>query len=148
MKVCTSCKEHRDITNFYKNKNTNDGLHHHCKICSKLRDKVRYETESRRLSKRNSEFRRLYGISLEEITKMYSDQSGLCKICNSHVEFFSDLENKKLSFCVDHNHNTGLVRGLLCSSCNRGLGLLKDSPEVLRSAIIYLENSNGREDSA
>ena len=143
MKVCTWCNEERELSEFYKSKANKDGLHHHCKICSKARDKARYQTETRRISKRNSEFQRFYGISEEEVSRMYQEQSGLCKICGTSMEFFSTSENKRLTFCVDHNHETGKVRGLLCSDCNRGIGFLKDNSEILRKAAEYLESSNG-----
>ena len=143
MKVCTWCKEERELSEFCKNKNSKDGLHHHCKTCSRARDKARYQTEARRVSKRNSEFKRYYGISEKEVSEMYQAQSGLCKICNTQMEVFSSSEDKRQTFCVDHNHDTGKVRGLLCSDCNRGIGFLKDNSEILRKAAEYLESSNG-----
>lgn len=72
-----------------------------------------------------------YGISLEEYFKMYSNQHGSCAICKTPME----------TLCVDHSHSTGEVRGLLCHTCNRGIGLLKESEDTLRAAIAYL---NGR----
>ena len=78
-----------------------------------------------------------YGITLAEYTAMLDAQSGRCKICNS-------LPGKR-SLCVDHCHTTGKIRGLLCDSCNRGLGLMKDSAQILFSAIGYLEDNNSNE---
>ncbi len=66
-------------------------------------------------------------------------QDGCCAICKS-----SDPGRKKSQwFCVDHDHKTGEVRGLLCNSCNAGLGFLKDSIETLAQAIIYLKQADG-----
>lgn len=74
-----------------------------------------------------------YGMSVDQYWEMYESQNGCCAICKSNE---SGSRHKLLS--VDHDHDTGVVRGLLCNTCNRGIGLLKDSPEVLSSAIEYL----------
>jgi hypothetical protein len=81
-----------------------------------------------------------YNLSMDQLEAMEADQGGRCAICG-------DVETTKGSLSVDHDHNccpgTGscgeCVRGLLCSNCNRALGLLKDSVKVLRSAIDYLD---------
>jgi hypothetical protein len=73
-----------------------------------------------------------YGISVEKYEHLYSEQSGKCAICSGDCP-----TGKRLS--VDHDHETGEVRGLLCSSCNNGLGRFKDDPELLRKAGDYLE---------
>lgn len=70
-----------------------------------------------------------YGISLDEYRNLLEGQGGLCLICNIK-------SNYKLH--VDHCHTTGKVRGLLCGSCNRALGLLKDNTMFLLKAIEYL----------
>jgi len=75
---------------------------------------------------------RTYGVDESQYNEMLARQSNCCAICNTHK---SELK-KELS--VDHNHNTGKVRGLLCHSCNLGIGLLKDSPSVVFRAHVYL----------
>ncbi len=75
---------------------------------------------------------RLTGCTHEQYTKLKLEQLGCCKICNKHESEF------KIGLAADHCHKTGTVRGLLCSSCNRALGLFKDSPDLLISAIRYL----------
>lgn len=75
--------------------------------------------------------RREYNISLEQWQTQFSTQGGRCAICQSDGE-------RKLS--VDHCHQTGKFRGLLCSRCNVGIGYLKDSPTYLRAAANYLES--------
>jgi hypothetical protein len=62
---------------------------------------------------------------------MLTDQNGKCSICNG-----LDTANKRLA--VDHCHETGKIRGLLCGSCNRGIGLLKDCHETLKKASEYI----------
>ena len=77
-----------------------------------------------------------YKLSLEDYNLMFEEQNGCCKICNTHQ---TDL--KKPLF-VDHCHITGNVRGLLCSTCNSALGMLKDNVSLFERATHYLR-SNG-----
>jgi hypothetical protein len=67
-----------------------------------------------------------FGLTYEQWAEMRDAQGGRCKVCQ---------QLKQL--CVDHDHKTGAVRGLLCHSCNRALGLLGDSPERLNSLLQY-----------
>lgn len=72
-----------------------------------------------------------YGITVEEYSKMYDDQKGLCAICGK--------DNGDIRLHVDHCHTTGKVRGLLCFLCNSALGKVKDDVAVLEKAILYLQ---------
>lgn len=81
----------------------------------------------RKLENRN--LIRRYGITVEQYKEMYKAQNGKCLICGK--------PEQKLH--VDHCHETGYVRGLLCGSCNRALGLLKDNTDFLLKAIAYLQ---------
>ena len=74
------------------------------------------------------------GLSVEDYNTLLKKQNYGCAICQVHEMKLS----KKLA--VDHDHKTGRVRGLLCDSCNRGIGLLEDSSVVLRTAAEYLNN--------
>jgi hypothetical protein len=74
-----------------------------------------------------------YGISVNDYNDMFVNQNGCCKICNKHQK------NINNTLCVDHCHETGKVRGLLCHNCNTMLGKAFDSKEILLTAIKYLE---------
>jgi hypothetical protein len=74
-----------------------------------------------------------FGISEDEYDAILSRQGGVCAICGS-----DDPKHSHGRFVVDHCHKTGSVRGLLCHSCNVGIGCLEDNPETLRKAIAYL----------
>ena len=79
-----------------------------------------------------------YGLTLKDYDDVLARQSGACAICGS-----SDPKTPRGGrFCVDHNHKTGEIRGLLCANCNRGIGLLGDSSEMLLTACAYLKNKN------
>lgn len=85
------------------------------------------------LAKKDSELQRLYGINIHKYLEMLNDQGDVCKICKEECK-------TKYSLSVDHDHNTGIVRGLLCNRCNRAIGMFQDSPALLRLAAEYLDN--------
>src|ERR1700722_11033189 len=76
---------------------------------------------------------RLYGISWDEYHAIEARQGGCCAICGLA------FERARNGLHVDHDHETGVVRGLLCQRCNNGIGCMNDDPAILRKAIAYLE---------
>lgn len=72
-----------------------------------------------------------YGISAENYAGMLEEQGGVCQICRK-----TNADGRRLS--VDHNHETGVIRGLLCTKCNLGLGYFNDSSNTLEDALLYL----------
>lgn len=83
---------------------------------------------------REYNLKKKYGITLEDYERMLKRFDGGCWICGR--------KPKKRRLCVDHNHKTGEVRGLLCYKCNYGLPWFSDSPELLLNASKYLKNEN------
>lgn len=94
------------------------------------------EREESKTAARKRHLEKNYGITPECFNRMWVDQSGKCLICESNM---TPRGRNKRSACIDHNHETGEIRGLLCRSCNHGIGNLGDSPKVLQSAIEYLQ---------
>ena len=88
--------------------------------------------------KRNNDLKSLFGITLEDYNRMLEAQNGVCAICGKEETEVDKRINKKRNVCVDHNHTTGKVRGLLCGKCNKMLGLIKDNKQALLNAINYL----------
>lgn len=83
--------------------------------------------------------RRVYGITLAEYEQKLKDQGGVCEICGKPDE----VEGRRMA--IDHCHDTGKVRGLLCGNCNRGLGNFQDNAELVAKAADYLfKYSNAR----
>ena len=80
----------------------------------------------------NNYLKNNYNIDLNKYNTLLTEQSNACAICEKKC-----VSGKRLA--VDHNHDTGEVRGLLCCRCNRGLGNLDDDLDKLRSAVLYLE---------
>lgn len=113
-RVCTNCNVEKPATVKYfsqSNSSSPDGLRAQCKDCVWQKEKAR---------------------RLEKYEDMFQEQNGLCKIC-------SQEEANGNSLSIDHCHHTGVVRGLLCSNCNRGIGLLKDDYKILEKAKDYLK---------
>ena len=82
------------------------------------------------------ELKKKYGIGLNEYKTLFEKHGGVCAICGC-VET-QMIRGTTLSLAIDHCHETGRIRGLLCSQCNRGLGLFRDNPEHLERAAEYL----------
>jgi len=101
-----------------------------CIPCKKIR-----ERETRDPNRRHSNYiARTHGITGQDYAALLSQQGGKCAICGRPQQ---DIDRR---LRVDHDHETGRLRGLLCDLCNKGLGQFKDSPEVLRAAAEYLES--------
>ena len=150
MKLCSKCgKEGK----FYKDATKKDGLHPVCQECHRKTRKERHirnpdsllrerakskewreaNPEKSRLAITNATLKAKYGIDLETYDQMLKDQKGGCKVCGDKPSY------QRLH--VDHCHNTGRVRGLLCQACNVSIGKMKESPELLRALATYIEEN-------
>jgi hypothetical protein len=92
-----------------------------------------YNSPARKERYRFLALKRTFGISKEEYTALLAEQNGRCAICGGGE---TSVRSKHLA--VDHCHTSGVIRGLLCSTCNAGLGCFKDRPDLLSGAIHYL----------
>lgn len=109
-----------------------DRVHYTKGMCRRCYKKSRYVSSSTEKETRyKHRLRSVYSMTLKEYNTLKRNQDGKCAICRTEVD---RLE-------VDHCHTTGQVRGLLCGPCNRGIGMLQDSVEVLKSAARYLEET-------
>lgn len=99
-----------------------------CKDCAKSRASERRRTLDTRL--------KMYGLTREDFTELLGRQNNVCAICKQVPD-----SGPTKDFVIDHDHNTGKVRGLLCNKCNNGLGLLGDDITGVLSALQYLEMS-------
>lgn len=146
----THCKHGHELTpeNIYKD----PSQHRHCRICrAAATERIRPTLKQRRAA-RTAKLRELnprytlasrlkysYGLTLEDYDHMVAEQNGLCAICHKPETEIDWHSGKIRNFHIDHDHETGEVRGLLCSLCNKGIGQLGDSIEILESAITYLK---------
>ncbi len=83
---------------------------------------------------RLSALKRNYGLSVTDYNNMLLAQNGFCPVCEKHQK---ELDKPLV---VDHNHNTGKVRKLLCNNCNLALGLLEDDLRLAKGLVQYIEN--------
>lgn len=114
------CRATFDITEFVRDKSRHDGRTPRCNEC-------------RNIVKLASTYR----ITLPVARALYARRTDVCEICG-------DSPSGGKVLCVDHDHTTGEVRGLLCEGCNFALGYARDSVDILARAISYLETRAGR----
>ncbi len=133
-KICSKCKRELSLDHFFSRKISKDGLRGNCKKCEKEYNNSWY-SEGRW---RDYKLRITYGITEEELLDLLKAQNYKCAICEKILSY----PNKNTH--VDHDHTSGKVRGVLCHTCNTGLGKLGDSIESLTRALNYLkENTDG-----
>ena len=131
LSTCAKCKETKPVSEFHKDRRRKSGVFSYCKVCKTGIDRDKYQRN------RTTVLLKAYGITEDEYNKMYSEQNGDCKICSKN---FSRL-------CVDHDHKSGKVRGLLCHHCNTMLGLALDDISTLTNAINYLKSTGDNRSS-
>ena len=163
MKRCTKCGLEQPLENYYRAKGTRDGHRSECKTCFSIRsaarhaanpepgrararqwqrdnpDRVRAQRQAAKASgrraaqDRRSYLKRKYGITPEQYDEMFASQHGGCAICGRPP-------TPGISLHVDHNHETGAIRRLLCFLCNNLLGDANDDPSLLEKAAAYLHS--------
>lgn len=136
-KICGGCEQALPANAFFKSARGRQGLDNHCKECSR-RAKARRYFQMKKDSPTYREYRRKqtlnqYGISPAEYAALLHEQMGVCAVCK-------ELNADGKSLCVDHDHETGQIRGLLCKPCNLALGNANDSPERLEALAVYLRS--------
>lgn len=136
LKRCCVCEQYLPRNNFYLSKHKKDGLTYRCISCDKIYSRNRREsrTVEDREDKRAYEVNWRYGLSKEDYAFMLKEQDHKCKICGK-----DELDSARQRLNVDHCHTTGRIRGLLCHTCNVGLGMFKEDPDLLAVAINYLK---------
>lgn len=156
-KICRKCLLKKPVSEFnihYGKTSTKDKLRNECRECQRQHSKEHYNehkdeinavrryegkhNKKVRRERHNFHLRRKFGIGADEYDRMLLDQGGKCAICGTDKPGING--NTIKNFAVDHNHETGKIRSLLCANCNQGLGNFLDSPTLLRTAAEYLEN--------
>lgn len=142
-KLCPKCKTIKFSNCFYKSNRTTSGLKSYCIECVKscktntnekrrtrtLKNKIE-NPEKHKVINRKKHLNNRYKMKQEEFEDMKSQQNNLCAICKN--------KSDKILH-VDHDHNTGKTRELLCYKCNSGLGQFKENAEKIKLAINYLK---------
>ena len=170
MKTCTKCKQSKPLAEFLKNKTCQDGFQTECRECMRKyqrsraktpqaisrnreyqrqyyhlhktkinkRRKVYSQTPSGKLGSLRRHIRNKYKMDLNSYSKMKDSQNAACAICG---ELEADNEMGKI-LCVDHNHETGAIRELICFHCNSALGFARENILTLQTMIKYLNKHN------
>lgn len=158
LKQCTRCNIEKDIRLYACDKYKKDGRRSQCKECNKLDHLKRYTANPARerarcdayrafqkienpgkleLSSKKTKLKSTYGMTIEDFENMKDAQGGCCYVCR-----VAETSLKGRSLCVDHDHNTGKIRKLLCNSCNTSLGLLKENIDIMESLIAYVKENS------
>ena len=162
-KRCKVCGELKSVDDFYRAAEMKDGYRNDCKGCNLAAKAARYRANpepaiertkrwrdenperyreyqerwrasgKKKEADRRSYLRRKYGISVEQYDELFETQEGRCAICGSEP-------TPGISLHVDHDHETGERRGLLCFKCNNALGDFNDDTGQLIRAVAYLES--------
>lgn len=159
MKLCPRCDEIKPLDEFIRNKGSVNGRGSYCRPCANAYRKLqiardpeaarvyvrKWQTEinpeSFKCSKRKWRLRASYGLSVEEYDVMLLQQGGGCAICCRPPD-----DNYSGLLYVDHDHDSGNVRGLLCQRCNFGIGLLGNNTDLLTKAAEYVAQHEIKEE--
>lgn len=141
-KICSDCAEIKDIRNFKVFTDSPESISIRCKDCYILykRQVHNKSYHNDRTAKRDYQFRRKYGVTLEHVTKTLNEQHHKCanQACGANIELTSP-KDKVRQAVVDHNHKTGKFRAILCQPCNLLLGKLENKPELATGLYDYLK---------
>jgi hypothetical protein len=158
----------KPLDEFYRATGMRDGYRGDCKACNAAASRVRYQADPAaeiarvkrwqqanadrvnsyhrqrrsdpdvKRAERSSYLQRKYGLTIEQYDAMLAEQGGGCAICTRPP-------SESISLHVDHDHETGRIRGLLCFRCNNSLGDLEDSPQLLLAALNYVDGPTEEE---
>ena len=124
IRKCCICKIIKPIKSFNKNRSQPNGFKYECKECTRWRG-----------------IQKTFGITKEQYLELFKSQGGVCAICNkpeTDISRHGDIKN----LAIDHNHKTGVLRGLLCGKCNKAIGLFDEKEMNLQAAVLYLRKYN------
>ena len=133
MKTCPVCLVDKDESKYWKGQ-------YLCITCQKTKQKTVWKsrTPKKRLEQH---LKYKYGVSHAEFMDCWEKQNGLCSICSVELPDLMLYEGRRRGYAIDHNHETGKFRGILCLTCNTMLGMAKDSADLLKKAAQYLEKN-------
>lgn len=167
MKTCSRCGKEKDQNEFTIDNRSKDGRYSWCRLCKReyrnqnkeainlkrkvydsihkeekrMRDHLYYENNKEKLLNRSYVYCRnaSYNITQKEFDEILENQGGVCAICGKEETSFGRVTKRRQPLSVDHDHNTGRIRGLLCKNCNHGLGSFFDDESLLIEAANYLK---------
>lgn len=134
-RMCRSCGRNKPLDEFHFADRARGYRRYKCNACTKTYNAQHYKENGRdRDARWRNHLRRKYNITPEQYDFLFTQQEGRCKICDE----LSDIR-----LAVDHDHETGKIRSLLCTRCNNWIGILEQSQFIFR-ALTYLRNHSSR----
>lgn len=150
MKTCSRCRISKPRTEFGRIASYPDGLNYYCRLCANLAGrawrarhpevntlrgatlKLPGEKRNQHLARmRRAHNKRRHGLSVEEYDRLLAEYGDFCAICGCSL-----IRSKRCH--IDHDHRTNEIRGVLCNKCNMAIGLLRERPDLLKAAELYL----------
>lgn len=129
-KRCPTCAETKPLTEYW-------GGQAYCIPCTKEKQKTRWASRSPK-KRLEQHLKYKYGVTHAEFLAAWDAQGGACAICSEELPDLMVYENRRRGYAIDHNHDTGDFRGILCLKCNTLLGMARESLQILENAAKYL----------
>lgn len=147
LKTCSKCHLEKPLEFFVKRKHISSGHGSRCKLCISIAHRNYRNTHPEvnlraRGAVRRFNLRQNFGMSDADYASLLAKQAGVCAICKQLETRTSNGQLYRL--CVDHNHDTGTVRELLCATCNSALGFLKDDAILAEALLNYMKKWAGK----
>ena len=148
-KLCKNCGIEKPTAEFYRDKQKSDGLTVRCRACIDAQHRAYRERDPdvyaarQRMRSRRFQRKTIQKVTDAELAALIVKSGGRCGICRTPV--CDDSDDHKGRLVVDHDHETGRVRGILCDPCNTGLGRFRDDPARLLAAASYLREGGSNQ---
>lgn len=139
---CTACTRLFPRTEEFYYRDKRGNLRRQCRDCCNADTRARHAVPKNRQRHHDRMRKNTFGLSLEEYQGMLQSQGGVCAICGRPERRLARDRSGPRNLSVDHSHQTNAIRGLLCGSCNYGLGAFEDSIDFMERAIVYLKQHN------
>jgi hypothetical protein len=139
-KECSFCHVWRPLEDFYRRLESSTGYTSQCRYCKNEKHPSRPIAPEIR---RRYYLAHRYDMTPEEYEDLWEAQDGRCAICQKIAHVMDLRTGSPRRLAIDHDHQTGKIRGLLCHDCNVAIGHLNDDVEILYKAISYLEGNDG-----
>lgn len=149
LKTCRRCDAAKPLEAFHASARSTDGRGSRCADCVRVLNEAQrhkrrangkataYDRERHRALYASVVLRR-FGMTLADYDRLLAQQGGGCAVCGATADPERSRHGHPKALALDHDHNTGRVRGLLCGSCNKGLGHFHDRVDLLEAAARYL----------
>jgi hypothetical protein len=140
-RTCKTCDTTKPLIAFTKAKRYKGDRLPHCNTCRSAKQLAWYATEPGRYARqqRENNLKRHYGITIDEYEAIFAAQGHRCALCLG-----TEIKSQGNHMPVDHCHETGKVRGILCGTCNRAIGFAQEDPDLLDRMAAYVREHSAR----